>query len=483
MLTRCRRRSSLISVDRPDRIGETFPAAAAAFVIIVGSILSNVRFVSATDVAANDRVRQQAASHREVTQDAHRDVTPDALLPESASSNIESPEAVVIDGRSLSDWQRVMSSRALDDPLNAALVPGLLALVNRSDVPWQTRRTAALTLARWKQHPELVLPVMRTWLAVPGDDPETGPQRWVLKSLGLWGPIAEPFGPAVAEIARNDSATFLNRLTAIDTLSQLGPSSPHAVETLIAIADNRLNKQPDDRANSPTESRADDHADRALQQAAIEALGTIGPAAAATLPLLLRHIEEDDDRTRRLVCETLGRWGPRSEPATPMLVERLLVDADPTVRDAAAMALQQIGPELAPQLVELLERDEPALKVTLLECLGAWKAASRGWLPKIEHLWSDSHAEVRLAALSAARRIAPTAVMAQRTVPRLVAELTDADRPVRRRAVAELAAWGSLAENARPQLKSLIVQGVEPAATAARIALRSLDAAAEREAQ
>lgn len=88
------------------------------------------------------------------------------------------------------------------------------------------------------------------------------------------------------------------------------------------------------------------------------AITRIGQAAT---PDLIRSLDDDDARTRRIAAELLGRIGPDAQEAVPALIASL-EDESPIVRKAAAKALGEIGPaakEAAPVLVRaLLRRSE-----------------------------------------------------------------------------------------------------------------------------
>ncbi|MDZ4689241.1 MAG: hypothetical protein SH850_29550, partial [Planctomycetaceae bacterium] len=166
---------------------------------------------------------------------------------------------VVIAGATLAEWRERMSVIDPADPQSARWVPGLIAVVEAESVPWFTRRQAALTLGRMRATARDAVPVLRRLLDDVGDDPETSPQLWALKSLSLFGPVAKDAAPEAVRLLQSKTTPALSRLTAIDVLSQTGPAHPIVIPTLIAFAGD---------ASEPT-----------LRRTAIEALGLNGPAA------------------------------------------------------------------------------------------------------------------------------------------------------------------------------------------------------------
>jgi HEAT repeat protein len=77
----------------------------------------------------------------------------------------------------------------------------------------------------------------------------------------------------------------------------------------------------------------------AIRQAAVVALGHMGPTAAEAVPRLTPFLRERNADLRRETIATLGQIG---EPATPALIQALQ-DPEPKLREAAAKWLYKIG--------------------------------------------------------------------------------------------------------------------------------------------
>jgi HEAT repeat protein len=96
-----------------------------------------------------------------------------------------------------------------------------------------------------------------------------------------------------------------------------------------------------------------------LRRCAAEALGKIGPQAAASTGALVRALDDEDAYVRGRAAEALGGIGPAAKVAVPRLL-RMLQDEAPE-RIWAAEALGGIGPvtdEVVPALIAVVEKGE-----------------------------------------------------------------------------------------------------------------------------
>jgi HEAT repeat protein len=86
------------------------------------------------------------------------------------------------------------------------------------------------------------------------------------------------------------------------------------------------------------------------KDAAVDALGRIGPAA---VPSLAQALHSADPQVRLKAVEVLARMGSDASEAVPDLVA-LLDDPDERIRKAATRTLGRIGPEAAPAVPALM---------------------------------------------------------------------------------------------------------------------------------
>jgi HEAT repeat protein len=82
-------------------------------------------------------------------------------------------------------------------------------------------------------------------------------------------------------------------------------------------------------------------ADEAVAEEAAEALGRIGPEAAASVPALTAALDDERGDVRRVAARALGRIGLPAHASAPALV-RALDDPRPPVRLMAARALPRV---------------------------------------------------------------------------------------------------------------------------------------------
>ncbi|OYW12622.1 MAG: hypothetical protein B7Z55_18140, partial [Planctomycetales bacterium 12-60-4] len=148
-----------------------------------------------------------------------------------AATDDGAPDLVVA-GDTLRVWRERMSVLVLNDPANTRYVPGLIQIVQRADVPWFTRRQAALTLGRMGPHADTAVPVMIEMLRADNPLPDQETQLWLIKALGLYGPIARDAAPVLIATYRGPEITDLLRLSIIDSLSQIGPAHAAAIPFL-----------------------------------------------------------------------------------------------------------------------------------------------------------------------------------------------------------------------------------------------------------
>lgn len=109
--------------------------------------------------------------------------------------------------------------------------------------------------------------------------------------------------------------------------------------------------------------------------------GTIsfGPAGAAALPALMDIVKDGDD-TEYATVEAIGRLGPAAQPAVPLLMKLL----DTPLRVHAAYALGSIGPGAAPavdKLMSCLSYSDGDMQCAAGKALGGIGPAARRAIP------------------------------------------------------------------------------------------------------
>ncbi|HEY1189931.1 MAG TPA: hypothetical protein VGE74_19935, partial [Gemmata sp.] len=234
--------------------------------------------------------------------------------------------------------------------------------------------------------------------------------RWaiVLTFTALLGasaaPAAEP--PSVADLVRQlETGAPGERVIAAERLGDLGPAAADGVPALARAAHtaNRLQKSNENSADTK-------RAARFLYEAAIDALGRIGPKAAPALVELM-PVEKDDPFGEAHV--SLGSLGPAAAPVVPALA-KLLADDNQDFRVRVAGVLERIGPAAepaVPQLIELFHNPKN----------------------KEDNRWASGPLPPppRVAAVRALLRIGPKAApaLADKILPALAEELKTGEHP------------------------------------------------------
>ena len=156
-----------------------------------------------------------------------------------------------------------------------------------------------------------------------------------LPALGALGRTARPAVPAlVAVLSGEDSSNRISAAIALGSILEASPISPGGADPLPAAV------------AALARSLGDLHL--SVRQEAAQALGKIGPAAAAAIPALIAVLELEDDgnsdsSVHRYAAWSLGRMGKLALPAVPALRRCYDNDPDPFTRKAAAAALGKLG--------------------------------------------------------------------------------------------------------------------------------------------
>jgi HEAT repeat protein len=169
--------------------------------------------------------------------------------------------------------------------------------------------------------------------------------------------------------------------------------------------------------------------DAAVQANAMQALGLIGPAAKAAVPILAEGLTETtNEGLAEQAAQALGRIG---EPAVPVL-RRVLENGPPQRAAMAARAIVHVGPtarEVEPLLIKQLQaaKDERA-EVVFIEALVGLGPAAKDAVPAlIEAAKAHPHKAPEIHVLVGLGKIGPAA---QQAVPYLTGILTDARQPI-----------------------------------------------------
>jgi HEAT repeat protein len=180
------------------------------------------------------------------------------------------------------------------------------------------------------------------------------------------------------------------------------------------------------------------------REAAVRALGKIGPMAGAAVPILMELLRDNKGRVRSAAARSLGQVGSSARAACPALVRSLADNSEP-VRKAVAEALTHIDPDWAsgsgmesavedlveqlkqtgdagqtaaealvligsssvPALVKALGVGDRILREAAAATLGRIGVEARAAIPALVRALQDGHGWVREAAALALAKIDP----------------------------------------------------------------------------
>lgn len=225
---------------------------------------------------------------------------------------------------------------------------------------------------------------------------------------------------------------------------------------------------PEARQAVPVLMSALEAPDGALCACAIEALGEIGPEARQAIPAIVQRL--GDQREAGAVVEphrwtyagtwevsmnawlALGKMGPEAALGViPALDHR-----DQAVRERAALALKQLGPDAVPAmdaLIKALGDRKEAVRRYAACALGSIGPAAQPALPALLTAMKDPSSGVREEAADALPRMAPESPA---VVAALIEALEDSDATVQAHAVMSLGKLGAGARPAVPLIARLL---------------------------
>jgi len=170
------------------------------------------------------------------------------------------------------------------------------------------------------------------------------------------------------------------RFQALESLQALAPGSNSAFRKMIAMLEDP---------------------DFQVQQAAIRALGTVGPQAADAVPFLIRDLEREG--MRDIATETLGKIGPAARDAVASLMEGLQAP-EQHIQSLSAEALGGIGDAARPaipDLIQMLQQGNVWDRISAAKGLGGIGIRSEATLAALNQAMGDDYPEVQRAARSA----------------------------------------------------------------------------------
>jgi HEAT repeat protein len=327
-------------------------------------------------------------------------------------------------------------------PEAATEVEGLIILMSDEQVPWFTRRQAALTLGRIGEPAARAIPLLVQYATTPAGDEETSTALWSIKALALYGRAGASASPQLARIVTDPHADLALRMMSIEALCRIGTANPLALSTIVELL---RSYEP---CLGPGRMRSSEELE--LVVASIECLELFQGDAESAVPILLRYSEDREDRVRRAVAVTLGAVGPRALDAATRLAQMTVADHSHDVRDVAAIALGKVGGEEL--LGRILKHPDAEMRERAATALGYSPGRSLPVGEALAAARSDESPLVRIAAVEATEHWQSNPPL---TAPAAARELQVPDRHARVRAARFLYKLGAKASPALPELEQL----------------------------
>ena len=222
------------------------------------------------------------------------------------------------------------------------------------------------------------------------------------------------------------SSDLEQREAAIDALGQLGPAAASATLELAAELEDKS---------------------EIIRAHAAHALMQIGPEAAAAAPALAKAMSDPDYHVRRMSVAALEKIHPDPSVVVKAL-GKALADADPSVRVAALHTLTEYSKDAVPVLSEALENENTRYWSAL--ALGELGPEAKAAVPALAKALSDERPTVQRELLIALARIGPDSAPA---VPAIIPLLQSKDDTVAHAAGFALGSIGPGAASATEALK------------------------------
>lgn len=365
-----------------------------------------------------------------------------AAFPSISSARAESAAQMPFGGDMGSSVDFLLRGLDPTSPVAAEAVPLLISVVRNPDAPPSIRQRSALMLGRIGIPARAAIPLLIQLLQSHEEDVpfDSSSQYWAMRSLGLFGPVAAEAVPEVRPFLTEADQSLDARLLAADVLTQI--RTPEAIGVL-AKELMRLRTLHGYEASI-------------IKQTAIDGLWMAGPSSFGALLALARLTEDADAEVRRKACRAIGSLGPQAEGVLPVLFDRLILDDSAAVQDAAAEAMSQLGPASVPLLVRTLEEGDDDLKWRAARALGNSGEYATSGISSLQRSLSETSNLVRLEACSALLKLANGQTSIENEVGRVCLEiLPSTDRQHRRRAADVLISMKPLPPAIERRLKAL----------------------------
>jgi HEAT repeat protein len=137
--------------------------------------------------------------------------------------------------------------------------------------------------------------------------------------------------------------------------------------------------------------------DPKVRQAAIVALGRLGPDAQESVPALLQVYEDrnEEREIRWAAIAAFSQMGTGAEDAVPVMIQMMAKDIDFAGAGQIQLAVTQMGPAAVPELVQLLQDESAEVRAHAAVALNWIGPGARDALPELIRSLEDNANSVR----------------------------------------------------------------------------------------
>lgn len=195
---------------------------------------------------------------------------------------------------------------------------------------------------------------------------------------------------------------------------------------------------------------------------AARTLSKLGPKALAAMDelehqlTLLRKAEQEE--LQEAVVEAIGSIGAAAKPTLPALARASgrSTDIDLSLKDATKQILGSEDRRDVPGLIEQLKSRDEGARLRAAKTLGSLESGAAKAVPALTKALTDPDGDVRRAIATAIRKIQPTAKPAKELIQAYIQDLSDPDDNVRLATVRTLGKFGRDAADASSAIQALL---------------------------
>jgi HEAT repeat protein len=184
---------------------------------------------------------------------------------------------------------------------------------------------------------------------------------------------------------------------------------------------------------------------------AVRTLAKLGARGAVAVPDLVAVLDRlrgsEQEMLQEAIVEALGQMGPAAKVALPTLAKstKRTIDIDLAIKSSTNLILSASDSQDVDALTQQLLSRDASLRLRAAKALGDLGAAARSAVPGLVAALADTDGDARRAAITALRLIQPNAKPSEALVRAVALDLRDPDANVRLLAARTLGQFGTAA--------------------------------------